>query len=304
MARDDAGAMGGGARDKRPARNNVTASELIELEQVGDDCFRSCHSQDNYRGTIYGGQPLAQALAAAQRTVPQWPAHNCTAYFLRAGSLSEPVEYRVERVRDGRRFAARRVLAWQDGKPIFDMLCSFHDPEPGFAHGSQLTEDVPPPEELISLADFARANADRLPESLVALYTRGFPIELILLDPEEAIFGAPRHAPRSFWFRLPSAEAVPDGREHQCILAFLSDYWLAATATMPHRSPTSARDVMIASLNHSMWFHAPLRADGWLLYRTDSPWAGEGRGLARGLIYDRNGRLVASVVQEASMRLL
>jgi acyl-CoA thioesterase-2 len=284
------------------------ARELLDLEQISDRCFRTIYAQGNSQDAIFGGQALAQALAAAQRTVKDWLPHSCTGYFLRAGAIAEPIDYEVERVRDGRRFTARRVLASQSGKPIFDMLCSFHDIEPGFAHQQSHEADVPPPEDLPPLLEFVRAHIDRLPTQLVDRHEQfheAFPVELRLIDPDRIFFGEPDFLPRTYWFRMESAAGFENPSEHRCLLAFMSDYWLASAAVAPHLSPTSKGSDLssIASLNHSIWFHGPVRADEWLLYRTDSPWAGEGRGIARGLIYDRRGRMVASVVQEASLRL-
>jgi acyl-CoA thioesterase II len=289
------------------AATRTIARALLDLEQVADRRFRSTYSQDNYQNAIFGGQALAQALAAAQRTVVTWLPHTCTGYFLKPGVVAEPVEYEVDVVRDGRRFAARRVLASQAGKAIFDLLCSFHDAEPGFLHQQGDAAEVPPPENLTPLLNFIRAHGQRLPRQVVDRYEQfhaSFPVELRLAEPERIFFGAPDAAPRSFWFRMASAQGIESPSDHRCLLAFMSDYWLAGTAGAPHRSPASAaNDLSVASLNHSMWFHGPVRADEWLLYRTDSPWAGEGRGMARGLIYDRRGRMLASVVQEVSLRL-
>jgi acyl-CoA thioesterase II len=284
-----------------------TARALLDLEKIAERRFRSTYSQNNYQDAIFGGQALCQALAAAQRTVTHWVPHTCTGYFLKPGVVAEPVDYEVEVVRDGRRFAARRVLASQSGKAIFDFLCSFHDPEPGFAHQQGDVAEVPLPEDLTPVLNFVRANVDRLPPQIVERHEKfhaSFPVELRLIDPERVFFGGPSDEPRNYWIRMPSAGGIKDSAEHRCLLAFMSDYWLAGTAGAPHRSPASAsNDFSVASLNHSIWFHGPVCADEWLLYRTDSPWAGEGRGMARGLIYDRRGRMVASVVQEVSLRL-
>jgi acyl-CoA thioesterase-2 len=289
------------------AATRTIARALLDLEQVSERRFRSTYSQDNYQDAIFGGQALGQALAAAQRTVSGWLPHTCTGYFLKPGAIAQPVDYDVEVVRDGRRFAARRVLAIQAGKPIFDFLCSFHDVEPGFAHQQGDASGVPLPENLVPVLEFVRAHADRLPAQIVARHEqfhRSFPVELRLVDPEWVFFGQTEPLPRTFWIRMPSAGGIEEPSDHRCLLAFMSDYWLAGTAGAPHRSPSAAsNDLSIASLNHSIWFHGPVRADEWLLYRTDSPWAGEGRGMARGLIYDRRGTMVASVAQEVSLRL-
>jgi acyl-CoA thioesterase II len=285
----------------------TTARELLELEQIGDRRFRSMNSQGNYQDAIFGGQALGQALAAAQRTVIDWLPHTCTGYFLRPGVVAEPIDYEVDNVRDGRRYTARRVLASQSGKPIFDLLCSFHDVEAGFAHQQDDESGVPLPETLPPLLEFVRAHVDRLPKQIVDRHEQfhsSFPVELRLVDPDGVFFGEPNLVPRAYWLRMASAVGIENPSEHRCLVAFMSDYWLAGAVAAPHRSAASAgNNLFFASLNHSIWFHGPVRADEWLLYRTDSPWAGEGRGMARGLIYDRRGRMVASVAQEVSLRL-
>lgn len=284
----------------------IPATDLLRLEQMGEKCFRAVHNQPNFMGSIFGGQPLGQALAAAQQTVAGWPAHSCTGYFLRKGDVTKPVDYQVELLRNGRRFAARRVLASQAGRPIFDMLCSFHDSETGPAHETRLTEQVREPDSLPSLQEFISANLDRFPPVLAHIYQSPFPIELRLNDPEQVFFGGSGQTKRGFWFRMPSAQAVGNAADHRCLLAFMSDFWLASVAGAPHQpttSPTSpAAARLVASLNHSLWFHADVRVDQWLLFLTESPWAGQGRGMARGLIYDCSGKLVATAAQELMMR--
>jgi acyl-CoA thioesterase II len=283
------------------------ARALIALEQVAEHRFRSTFSQDNYQNAIFGGQALAQALAAAQRTVTDWLVHTSSGYFLKPGAVDEPIDYDVEVVRDGRTFAARRVLASQRGKPIFDFLCSFHDQEHGLSHQHGDAVNVPQPEQLVPVLEFVLAHADRLAPQIVARHEQfhnTFPIELRLVDAERVFFDRAAPAIRSYWCRMPSADEIESQADHRCLLSFMSDYWFAGAAGAPHRSPSSAQDdLSFASLNHSLWFHGPVRADEWLLFRTDSPWAGEGRGVARGLVYNRDGRMVASAVQEVSMRL-
>jgi acyl-CoA thioesterase-2 len=280
----------------------IGAADLLALEEIGEGRFRAVHNLDNGRGANFGGQPLVQGLAAARRTVPGWPAHHVSGQFLRAGATGLPVDYDVEATRDGRRFATRRVVARQDGKPIFDMLCAFHDPEDGPAHQFGTIPPSPPPDTLTSLADFARANADRLPPWMVETYTMAFPVELRLIDAEAALFAQARTPERDYWFRMPSAAGIGDPLDHQCLLAFLSDFWFAGTAAAVHFAPGRSEGVGVVTLNHNLWFHAPVRADQWLLYHTESPWAAVGRGLVRGLIYDEGGRLIASTAQEISIR--
>lgn len=280
------------------------AQAILNLEQVDARRFRSTFNQTNYLGMIFGGQPLGQALAAAQRTVAGWPAHSLSGYFLSAGAVDRPVDYQVEAVRDGRRFAFRRVLASQDGKPTFDMICSFHAPEVGLEHQFSELPDVPDPEALVSVKDFVDAHADRLSSWLVESHRRGWPFELRLPDPEKAFFAKPETPERSFWFRMPSAAGIADPRDHHSLLAFMSDYWFAGVASSVHIPITSSDRLSVASLNHGLWIHAPVRVDEWLLFTTDSPWGGAGRGLARGLVYDRSGQQIATAVQEIAMRFV
>ncbi len=279
----------------------ITAAQLLDLQTVEPDLFRSHHTQANPAGALFGGQVLAQGLVAATRTVPGWPAHSLHGYFLRAGDAKLPVDYQVERLRDGRRFAARTVRASQDGRVIFHLHCSFHDPEPGNSHHQPMPDDLPGPEALLPLDAFVASHADRLPDATVANYTAPFPLELRLVAPETYFFAAGQAPRRAFWVRLPSAAGTAD-RDQNALLAFLSDYWLAGIAVGPGRLSTNSQQLSINSLDHAIWFHRPARADEWLLYFCDTPSGGDGRGLARGLLYDRSGRLVATTSQEALFR--
>lgn len=275
---------------------------LLAFETLGDGRFRSHHPLDNRAGAVFGGQPLGQALAAARLTAPGWPAHNLSATFLRAGAIDRPIDYAVETVRDGRRYAARRVVASQDGRAILDALCSFHDPEDGFAHQFVEAGDVPPPEALEDVETVIAANRDRIHPGAAAIHMAPFPIRIRLVDPERSLFGQTGEPRNCYWLRMPSAAPVAEPGAHQALIAFLSDFWLAGSAGAPHSARRGEAGFSVVSLTHAMWFHAPARADDWLLFRTESPWAGEGRGLARGFLHDRAGRLVATVVQEVSMR--
>jgi acyl-CoA thioesterase-2 len=279
----------------------LTATALLDLEQIGPRTYRARNHQGNAAGHIFGGSAVGQALAAAQRTTTR-AAHNVSCLFLSGGSLKDPVDYEVELLRDGKSFASRRVLANQNGKPILDMLCSFHEPEEGFEHQTGDLSDVPPPESLPSVAEFTRANLHRLPDD-ARMFARPFPIEYRVTDPEGRFFGDAQGAELSFWFRMDSAAAFEDDRDHRCVLAFMSDWWLGGAARLHHVGYSTPRNgLRVATINHSLWLHRPARADQWLFYQCESPWTGQGRGLARGLIYDRGGRLVATTVQEISLR--
>lgn len=275
------------------------ASDLLALDEIRPDRFRARHNLDNLVGATFGGQALSQALAAAQRTTPDWPAHNASGLFLRAGKMGVPVDFTVERVNDSRRFAARRVLAGQDGQAIFDFLVSFHAAEEGPAHQAVDWGDPPPPEGLPTLMEIAQSQAGTLPDRTRAILAQPFPIEMRPVLPER-LFDLPDHGRRDFWFRIPSAAPIEGAANHQALLLLMSDYWLPGTIASRHN--VEGKSFTVASLNHSFWFHAPARADQWLLYRTTSDWAGAMRGLARGHIFARNGTLVATAMQEALLR--
>jgi acyl-CoA thioesterase-2 len=279
----------------------LSAKDLIGLEPIGDGAYACLKTFDNGAPNIFGGQTLALALAAAQREAPDWPAHSLSGVFLRAGRVDQPVEFAVERLGDGRSFAVRRVRAIQAGRAIFEGCCSFHLPEAGVAHQEADAGGVAGPEGLADLAELARANAERLPPSVLALYTHPSPIEMRLAEPA-GLFdrsGPPR---RDFWMRIPTAAALADPRDHQALLALLSDYWLASSVGSVPPPAGFRAGFGILSLNHSFWFHAPARACGWLLYRTEISWAGQGRVLARGRMFDRDGRHVATATQELLLR--
>jgi acyl-CoA thioesterase-2 len=278
------------------------ALSMLQLERIDDKTFRSSLAHDNSTGAVFGGQYLAQALAAAGETVPGWAANSCSAYFLRPGGLHAPIDYVVERVRDGRAFANRRVTALQSGKPLFDMICSFHAAETGPSHQVDLPPDLPQPEDLPDIQDYLRANAHRIPLDEVTSFFTPLPMQFRAIDPDRTFHldGAP--APRrDFWMRFPPATAVTDVARHRPLIAFVSDFWLGTVANELHHPPYPARYPAFTS-SHSLAFHDNARADDWLLYRIESPWAGGGLGYTRGLLYDGKGRLVASTTQEVAIR--
>lgn len=274
--------------------------EHLRLERLEHNLFRGS-SRDVGQGSVFGGQVLAQALLAAGATVKERPAHSLHGYFLRPGDPQAPIVYDVDRIRDGRSFTTRRVVAIQHGRAIFNMSVSFQAHEEGIAHQGAMPE-VPGPEGLPSRLELRRRAAAGCPEELREPLTREWPIEfrpLQYLDPLE-----PERRPplQQTWLRCPGA--LPDDPAlHQAVLAYASDLSLLGTAFLPHGLSFYQRRVKAASLDHAMWFHRPLRVDDWLLYTMDSPFAGGGRGLARGSIYARDGELVASVAQEGLIRL-
>ncbi len=217
------------------------------------------------------------------------------------GDVNTPIVYQVDRIRDGRSFTTRRVLAIQEGREIFSMLCSFHADEEGIEHGAARA-DVPAPETLPRELDLVRAMADRIPEHLRAVYTQDRPIDFRPVDPVDP-FAPERRAPeKDLWFRADGT--MPDEPIlHQAVLAYASDYGLLSTAVLPHGLSFLMRRVQAASLDHAVFFHRPIRVDEWHLYSMDSPAAYGARGFTRGTIHAADGTVVASTVQEGLLRL-
>ncbi len=271
----------------------------MALEPLGEDRFRALHNLDNGMGAVFGGQALGQAVAAALRTVADWVPHTLTGYFIRSGNVGEAIEYQVERVSDSRRFATRRIRALQGERLIFEASCSFHDAESGIAHQYADFGQPPEPESLVDLKAFSELNAHRLSRGQVAMFSKSHAIELRLTDPD-GFFKEADRAVRDYWFRIPSASAVDDPRVQRALLAFMSDYWFPGAIAATHMGEGAPRSLV--SLNQSMWFHSSVRTEEWLLFRTESHWADEGRGLVNGRIFNREGRLLASLSQEALLR--
>jgi acyl-CoA thioesterase-2 len=281
--------------------SEVDVLALVTLEQIDTLIFRNVVNQRNINGVLYGGQVIAQALAAACGTVTaERPCHSLHAYFLRAGTCDHPVLFQVDAMRDGGRFSSRRVTARQNGVPILEMDCSFHTGEPGFTHQAKVPE-VPMPEDIAPLHETIARYPGELSSYLRNRFTTPGPMDLRPVDFRQMthILEKPR---RQVWVRVPAGTRSDDPVAHQLMLTYLSDFWLSGVAMSIHEEPTPGRKVYISSLDHALWFHRPVRAEEWLLYDTDSPWTGNGRGLSRGSLYDRSGVLVATVVQEALFR--
>jgi acyl-CoA thioesterase-2 len=285
------------------AWDGVDVPALLALERLDRDLFRNRLNQANANDALFGGQVLAQALTAATATVgDDRGVHSLHGYFLRAGRAHGAVIYQVDRTRDGGRFSTRRVVAFQEGEPIFHMECGFHGAETGFDHQVALPAGVPGPDELKSLPELA-ATMEGLPDWLrVRWAERRRPIEVKPVDPGQfRNMGTGEPALRRLWIRLPSGAGAGPAAQ-ACLLAYLSDYWLAGTAALPHTVPMPSPTLFMASLDHAMWFHRPGDVGDWLLFDCDSPSAQGGRGLARGEIFAADGRLLASVAQEALLR--
>jgi acyl-CoA thioesterase-2 len=272
---------------------------LLDLEQIEENIFRGLSPKARHQ-RVFGGQVLGQALAACIRTVePSRLCHSLHAYFLRPGDPRIPILYEVDRARDGKSFTARRVVAIQHGVQIFNLAASFQAGEPGYEHQFEMPR-VPAPETLEDAAQALLRRADHYPERLREWIARPRPFEtrpVILDGPADR---PPRAPFDNVWFR--AAGPVPDDiRQRQILLAYLSDMTLLDTSLLPHgKSFFSA--VQMASIDHAMWFHRDVKLDDWLLYTQDSPSAGGARGFNRGMIFNRDGVLIASVAQEGLIR--
>jgi acyl-CoA thioesterase-2 len=276
--------------------------ELLSLERLEENLFRG-QSRDIGTKYVFGGQVLGQALSAAQATLgaPR-SAHSLHAYFLRAGDIEHPIVYDVDRTRDGGSFSVRRVSAIQHGKVIFFCAASFQQAEPGAEHQTTMPE-VPRPEDIEPAAEIPPERLEKLPIKVQRWLNRMGPFEFRHVYPRDELKPPKRPPYQQVWFRL--GAKVGDAPElHRALLAYASDFHLLGTATFPHGISYYQPNVQMASLDHAMWFHRPFRADEWLLYSLDSPSAQGSRGLARGQIYDLQGRLVASTSQEGMIRVL
>jgi acyl-CoA thioesterase-2 len=279
--------------------------ELLSLERLEDNLFRG-QSRDIGTKYVFGGQVLGQALSAAQATVEGGSgsrrAHSLHAYFLRAGNIEAPIVYEVDRTRDGGSFSVRRVTAIQHGRVVFFCAASFQAEEEGAEHQLSMPE-VPQPEDIAPAPPVPAEVMAALPPKVQRWMSRRGPFEFRHVYPRDELNPPKRPPFQQVWFRL--SEPVGDSPElHRALLAYASDFQLLGTATYPHGISYYQPNVQMASLDHALWFHRPFRADDWLLYSIDSPSASGSRGLARGQIFDRQGRLVASTAQEGLIRVV
>ena len=273
----------------------------LALERIEENLFRG-ESQDLGWGTVFGGQVLGQALSAAVQTVPkERHVHSLHAYFLRPGDVSKPIVYDVDRIRDGGSFTTRRVVAIQNGHAIFNLAASFQVIERGFEHHDAMP-NVPAPDALPTEQERVAAFAQRLPQFLRDRTEGERPFEMRPTDDEGDPFSpTPRAPQRNVWLR--AVGALPDDPAlHHYLLAYASDHSFITTALLPHGVTWLTPGMQVASLDHVMWFHQPFRVDEWLLYAIDSPVAHGARGLVRGRVFTRDGRLVASSAQEGLIR--
>ena len=273
--------------------------DIIDLEKLDTNLFRGKNYMAPW-GALFGGQVLAQALNAAGRTVPQERyLHSMHSYFILQGSLSKPIIYQVDPIRDGKSFNTRRVVAYQDGKAIFNLSSSFHKKEDGLSHQDPIP-DVPSYEHFLSYEEILKEKGKDINPDLKALMSNRHiefrPVENDLLkniNPDTV---------RHFW--LKSKEPLGDSPSlHREVLAFGSDYNLMVTALIPHKKKIKKENLQMASLDHAMWFHCDFRADDWLLYQMESPCASNARGFSKGSFFTKQGNLVCTVVQEGLIRI-
>jgi acyl-CoA thioesterase-2 len=275
--------------------------DLLGLESIGVNRFRG-RCQDLGFPNLFGGQVLGQSLSAAGQTLPQgeWAPHSLHAYFLRAGNVIDPIEFEVDCVRDGRSFATRQITASQKGKAILTMICSFQHPEEGFEHQDTMP-DVKGPEGILSQLELSRMFKDQFPDSVRDIFTADKPIEM--RDPNPInIFAPKKEAPIKHVWMKADAELTGDLMQHACVLTYATDFNLIGASMMPHGVSFYQKDMQVASLDHSVWFHRPVKMDEWLLYSIDSPSASSSRGFCRGQVFNQKGEMVASVAQEGLIR--
>jgi len=273
---------------------------IVDLEPLEHNLFRGRSPQVGWQ-RVFGGQVIAQALVAGSRTVdPERRVHSLHGYFMRPGDPAVPIIYEVDRIRDGKSFTTRRVVAIQHGEAIFSMSASFQIAEDGLSHQIAMP-DVPDPDDLVPEAELKALYLESAPANVKAYWNRERPIELRPVSLKHYISDEPLEPVQNVWFR--ASEPLPDDRGvHECVLAYASDMTLLDTALFAHGKSVFSRDLQVASLDHALWFHHPVKADEWLLYAADSPSSSGARGFTRGSVFSRDGKLVASSAQEGLIR--
>ncbi len=275
---------------------------ILDLEQLEHNLYRGRSPKENWQ-RVFGGQTIAQALVAAQRTVEaNRHVHSLHGYFMRPGDTSAPVVYEVDRIRDGGSFTTRRVVAIQHGHAIFSLEASFQADEHGLDHQIPMPLDVAAPETLKAPAEILREFGDAVPEGVRRYWERERPIDMRPVILEHYTSREKLPPIQHVWIRINGA-APQDRAARSTVLAYLSDMTLLDTSTFAHGRAVFDRDLQAASLDHAMWFHRDDPLDGWLLYTQDSPSAQGARGFTRGALYSRNGTLIASVAQEGLIRV-
>lgn len=273
--------------------------QVLRLERLEVDLFRG-ESRDPGHRRVFGGQVLGQALMAAYATIEQRTVHSLHAYFLRAGDPDLPIVYEVDRSRDGASFSSRRVVAIQRGEQIFHMSASFQIAEEAIDRQGAMPS-APEPEATPDMASAIEELKRKAPDRPRPFHSERNAFEFRPAQLPDPAAGIPDEPHMKIWFR--ARDRVPDDDAlHRCLLAYASDYYLLGVASMDARLSVDRRDLQMASIDHAMWFHRPARVDDWLLNVLDSPTACSSRGFARGSIFSRDGRLVASTAQEGLVR--
>ena len=272
---------------------------ILDLEPLEHNLFRGRSPQVGWQ-RVFGGQVIGQALVAAVRTVEDRQAHSLHGYFLRPGDPSVPIIYDVDRIRDGKSFTTRRVVAIQHGEAIFSMSVSFHNAEDGFDHQVEMP-DVPPPDDLPTQEELTRQLIEQVPENIRAYWEQDRPIEVRPVELNRFYSNEPGTPLQNVWMRA-NGKLPDDPALHQCVLAYASDMTLLDTSLIAHGRMMFDPELMLASLDHALWFHRAFRADDWLLYHQDSPASFGARGFCRGSVFAADGTLVASVAQEGLIR--
>lgn len=274
--------------------------DLLKLEQLEKGLFRG---QSEHLGLpqVYGGQVLGQALSAARYTVDNdRTVHSFHSYFLYPGNPEKPIIYDVEKLRDGRSLSTRRVKAIQNGRPIFYLTASYHGATPGFEHQNTMPE-IAGPENFASESELAEQIADFLPDKIKEIFCGEKPIEVRPVNVVNPLKPVKTEPKQYLWIKANGQ--VPDNQLiHQYLMAYASDWGFLVTALHPHKVTLMTPKFQVATIDHSMWFHRPFKMDEWLLYVIESPTASNSRGLVRGEIFDKEGNLVASAIQEGVMR--
>ncbi len=273
--------------------------QYLSLEKIEENLFRG-QSQNLGFGRVFGGQVIGQALSAAKETVEGRFVHSFHSYFLRQGDDKKPIVYEVERIRDGRSFSTRRVQALQYGKPIFYLTASFQVEEDGYDHSPSMP-DVPGPDGLVSEHDFFQNNIDKIPTHLREIIAGEKPIDIRHVQVNDPFKPQVMPAQRQVWIKA-NGSLPDDMRIHRYLLAYASDFNFLPTALFPHGRSHIQRDMQVATLDHSMWFHRDFRMDEWILFDMDSTSASGGRGLVKGQFFNQQGELVASAMQEGVIR--
>jgi acyl-CoA thioesterase-2 len=273
---------------------------LLKLERLEANLFRG-PSRDIGTERVYGGQVLGQAIEAAQYTVENdRHIHSLHAYFLREGDHNSPIVYEVDRSRDGNSFSARRVVAIQHGRPIFTLSTSFQIEEDGLQFGIKIP-DVPGPDELKSVKDIETQHVEKLPEKFQRLMRLSAPFDLKPVDLRTVSNSENKSFVRHFW--LKTVDELPrEPQLHRSILAYVSDYGLLTSSLVPHGLSHGDTNLIMASIDHAMWFHRPFRMDEWMLYSCEAISTSNARGLAKGHFFHQDGTLIASTCQEGLVR--